>query len=148
MLLKKPVKISVFKEFFLVFDAPSEGGRGEPEGAEAHPRKDLETKKEPIKVDAKKETKTMGDDIGDDLTKTEESLVKYAKSYQEALTSQVKEEDLTEIRKKAESDETSLEDLQNDSEWLGVKIEDYDKKFGKLSKAYLEIKKNESKKEV
>lgn len=148
MLLKKPVKISVFKEFFLVFDAPSEGGRREPEGAEAHPRKDLETKKEPIKVDAKKETKTMGDDIGDDLTKTEESLVKYAKSYQEALTSQVKEEDLTEIRKKAESDETSLEDLQNDSEWLGVKIEDYDKKFGKLSKAYLEIKKDDSKKEV
>lgn len=148
MLLKKPVKISVFKEFFLVFDAPSEGVRREPEEAEAHPPKDLETKKEPIKVDAKKETKTMGDDIGDDLTKTEESLEKYAKSYQEALTSQVKEEDLKEIRKKAESDETSLEDLQNDSEWLGVKIEDYDKKFGKLSKAYLEIKNNDSKKEV
>lgn len=148
MLLKKPIKISIFKEFFLVFDAPSEGIKREPEGAEAHPRKDLEVKKEPVKVDAKKETKTMGSDIGDDLTKTEEPLEKYAKSYQEALTSQVKEEDLTEIRKKAESDETSLEDLQNDSEWLGVKIEDYDKKFGKLSKAYLEVKKNESKKEV
>ncbi|MCX6735400.1 MAG: serine hydrolase [Candidatus Peregrinibacteria bacterium] len=151
MLLKKPTKISIFKEFFLVFDAPSEGIKGikrEPEGAEAHPRKDLDEQKEPVKVDAKKETKKMASDIGNDLATIEKSLEKYAKSYEEALNSQVKEEDLSEIRKKAESDETALEDLQNDSEWLGVKIEDYDKKFGKLSKAYLEIKKDDSKKEV
>ena len=138
MLFKRTIKINIFKESFLVFDASPEGIRRE-SVVEAQP---------PRPLDTKNKTKTLGSDISDDLTKTEESLEKYAKSYKEALISQVKEEDLAEIRKKAESEETSLEDLQNDSEWLGVKTEDYDKKFGKLSTAYLEVKKDGSGKEV
>ncbi len=140
---------SIFKASRLIFDGPPEGDKPKTEAERRTPEAETPIPRrtpEQIKAD-KDKTKAQSNQkedeeakrAADELTKKIDKFPTFAKSYHEKLKENPTADDLEKIRLKAESDETSIADLQGGSEWMGVKMEQYEQKYGKLSQAYLKV---------
>ncbi len=127
-----------FCENRLIHMAPPEGPKPPGDKPQTRPAEEIETGRQKRRDLATEPASELKVKVPSEAENRNKELKEKAKTYYEELLKAETPEKIEELRKKAESDDVTLIDLQGGWEWLGVTEAEQEKKFATLGKIYLE----------